>query len=326
MQRRAFITLLGGAAVWPRAARAQQAPVPVIGFLNSQSPEPFAAYVAAFRQGLREAGYHEGQNVAIEYRWAQGRWEDVPALAADLASRRVALIATSGGDPVAQAARAAAPTTPLVFLMGGDPMQTGLVASYSRPGGHATGATQLTLSLGPKRLGLLREMIPNGSTIAVLVNPSFAGTETRMREIEDAARNIGQRLDFVSAASDGEIDGAFAEIGRRRREALLVAGDPFFNSRRARIVELAARHRIPAIYEWRDFVAVGGLMSYGTIISDLYRQIGVYAARVLKGDKPADLPVLQPSRFELVINVKTAKALGLAVPPSMQLLADEVIE
>jgi putative ABC transport system substrate-binding protein len=330
MKRRAVMTLLGGAAatslVRPLAAHAQQLRMPVIGFLNTQSPEAFAGYVAGFQQGLKEAGYVEGQNVAIEYRWARGRYEDLPQLAADLVRRGVTLIATTGGEPAAIAAKAATSTIPIVFLIGGDPVQQGLVASFNRPGGNATGATQLTFILDGKRLGLLREMMPSTASVAVLANPGFPGMEARMREIEAGARRISQELVRLDASSEGGLEAAFAEIARRRPGALLVAGDPFFNSRRDLIVALAAQCAIPAIYEWREFTFAGGLMSYGTVLSDLYRQTGLYVGRVLKGTSPADLPVVQPVKFELIINLRTAKALGLAVPATLLAIADEVIE
>jgi putative ABC transport system substrate-binding protein len=329
MRRRDFIALLGAAlappALSPYAAIAQQR-LPVIGFLNTQSPEPFEAYAAAFRQGVKEAGFTEGQNVNVEYRWARGRYDELPALAADLANRRVSVIVTSGGEPAALAAKAAAPSMPIVFLVGGDPVRMGLVASFNRPGGNITGATQLTLMLDAKRLGLLRELLPKSATIAVMYNPEFPGAEARKSEVVEAARRMEQAVDMVGASTEAAIDEAFAELARRRREAVLIAGDPFFNSRRNRIIGLAARHSIPAIYEWRDFSLAGGLMSYGTILSDLYRQAGVYAGRILKGEKPADLPVLQPTKFELVLNLKTAKALGLVFPPGVLAIADEVIE
>jgi putative ABC transport system substrate-binding protein len=327
VRRRDFITALGGAAVaWPRPAHAQQPRMPVIGFINTQSPEAFAGYVAGFHQGLREAGYAEGQNVTIEYRWARGRYEDLPQLAADLVHRGVALIAATGGDPAALAAKAATSTIPIVFLIGGDPVQQRLVASFNRPGGNATGATQISLSLDAKRLGLLREMLPGAATVALLANPAFPGNDNRMRDIEEGGRRIGLQLPRLEASTETELDAAFEEIGRQRPDALLVAGDPFFNSRRERIVALAARRAIPTMYEWREFALAGGLMSYGTMLADLYRQTGLYAGRILKGTSPADLPVVQPVKFELVVNLKTAKALGLTVPPTLLAIVDEVIE
>jgi putative ABC transport system substrate-binding protein len=325
MKRRAFIALLGGVAAWPLAARAQQPAIPVIGFLNSGSPEAFASYVDAFQNGLNEAGFVDGRNVKIEYRWARGRYDQLPSLATELVERKVAAIAASG-EPAVIAAKAATLTVPLVFLIGGDPVRLGLVTGFNRPGGNATGVTILTLMLDVKRLGLLREALARAATITVLVNPSFPGSEGRMRDVQQAARDIGQELVVAAARDEAEIEKAFADFDRRRPDALLVAGDPFFNARRDQIVTLAARYAIPAIYEWRDFVAAGGLMSYGTQLPDLYRQQGSYTGRILNGAKPADLPVLQPTKFEFVINLKTAKALGLTIPPGILAIADEVIE
>ena len=325
MKRREFITLLGGAAAWPLATRAQQAAMPVVGFLNSGSPETFASYVDAFLLGLKEAGFVEGRNVAIEYRWARGRYNQLPSLAAELVARSVAVIAASG-EPSVLAARAATSTTPIAFLIGGDPVQLGLVAGFNRPGGNATGVTILTLALDLKRLGLLRDTLPKAATIAVLVNPNFPGSEVRSRDVQKAARSIRQDLVIAAARDEAEIDQVFADFDRRRPDALLVAGDPFFNAQRDQIVALAAHHAVPAIYEWREFAAAGGLMSYGTYLPDLYRQQGSYTARLLKGAKPADLPVWQPTKLELVINLKTAKTLGLTIPPGVLAIADEVIE
>ena len=326
--RREFITLLGGAAMSaPLPAQAQRpSAVPLVGFLNTQSPEAFASYVEAFRDGLRETGYTEGQNVAIEYRWARGRNDTLPGLAAELVARRPAVVATSGGELAAVAVKAATLTIPIVFLTGGDPVQQGLVQSFNRPGGNLTGMTQLTLALDPKRLGLLRELMPQSNTLALLVNPTFPGAEARRRRLEEAARAIGLDLIALHASSEAEIEQTLSNFDRRRADALLVGGDPFFNSRRDLLVTLVARLKIPAMYEWRDFVAVGGLMSYGTHLPDAYRQAGIYAGRILKGEKPADMPVLQPTQFKLILNLKTASALGLAFPPSLLALADEVIE
>jgi putative tryptophan/tyrosine transport system substrate-binding protein len=325
-RRREFIALLGGAAAsWPLAARAQQPAMPVIGFLNSASPEAFASYVDAFLNGLNEVGFAEGRNLAVEYRWARGRYDRLPSLATELVERKVAVIAASG-EPAVMAAKTAALTVPVVFLIGGDPVRLGLVAGFNRPGGNATGVTILTLMLDEKRFGLLRETLARAATIAVLMNPSFPGSEARMGDLQQAARAIGQELIIAAARDEAEIEKAFADFHRRRPDALLVAGDPFFNARRDQIVALAARYAVPAIYEWRDFVAAGGLMSYGTQLPDLYRQQGSYTGRILKGAKPADLPVLQPTKFEFVINLKTAKALGLIIPPGVLAIADEVIE
>jgi putative ABC transport system substrate-binding protein len=326
MRRRAFILGGGAAAAWPRAARAQQAPIPVVGFLGTASPGPFAHLVAGFRQGLQETGFVEGRNVAIEYRWAEGQYERVPALAADLVRRQVAVIVTIGGETSAAAAKAATATIPIVFNSGTDPVKRGLVASLARPGGNATGVNIFTTELAEKRLGLLHDLVPASSTIAVLLNPNFAPAAINVRESEATARAIGKVIAIFNAKSELEIDAAFAEIVQARPGALLVAADPFFNSRREQIVALAARHAIPAIYEWREFAQAGGLMSYGTSLVEAHRQQGVYAGRILKGEKPADLPVVQLSKFELVINLKTAKALGLAIPPGVLAIADEVIE
>jgi putative ABC transport system substrate-binding protein len=325
MNRRAFISLFSGAAAWPLAARAQQTAIPVIGFLNSASPEAFGSYVDAFLIGLNEAGFVEGRNLAIEYRWARGRYAQLPSLAAELVEHKVAVIAASG-EPAVLAARAATSTVPIVFLIGGDPVRLGLVAGFNRPAGNVTGVTILTLTLDMKRLGLLREALASAATIAVLVNPNFPGSEARTGDVQQAARNIGQELVITVARDEAEIEKAFADFERRRPDALLVAGDPFFNARRDQIVALAARYAVPAIYEWRDFAVAGGLMSYGTQLPDLYRQQGSYAGRILKDAKPAELPVLQPTKFEFVINLKTAKALGLEIPDRLLALADEVIE
>jgi putative ABC transport system substrate-binding protein len=324
IRRREFITLLGGAAAWPLAARAQQA-LPVVGFLSSQSPEAFAPYVSGFRDGLKEAGFIEGKNVAIEYRWSRGRNDALPSLAVELAALRPAVIVTSGGQPVALAAKAAS-STPIVFLTGGDPVRQGLADSFNRPGGNATGVTQLTLTLDPKRLGLLRELVPQSNSVAFLSNPNFPGAEERQQRLHDSARAIGLELVVLHAGNEAAIDEALSNIDRERISALLVGGDPFFNSRRDKIVTLVARKGIPAIYEWREFASAGGLMSYGTSLADAYRQTGLYAGRILKGEKPAEMPILQPTKFELVINLKTVRMLGLTIPPGLLAIADEVIE
>jgi putative ABC transport system substrate-binding protein len=325
MRRREFITLLGGtAAGWPLAARAQQPAMPVVGFLHTSTAAPFLDMVGAFRKGLNEAGFIEGQNVAIEYRWAEFQYDRLPALAADLVARRVTVISVFG-PPAALAAKAATVTIPIVFSVGVDPVDTGLVASLNRPGGNLTGVTLLTASLGAKRVGLLRELIPKADLMAVLVNTTSEGM-TQAKDVQDAARKAGLRAIVLNAATDADIDAAFATLSRQRIGGLMVGGDQFLDTRRDRIVALAARHSMPTIYHRRVFVAGGGLMSYGTSIADVYRHVGVYTGRILKGEKPADLPVLQPTKFELVINLKAANALGLTIPPGVLAIADEVIE
>jgi ABC-type uncharacterized transport system substrate-binding protein len=326
LKRRDFITLLGGAAVaWPRAVRAQQPAMPVIGFLNGASPDGYAPYVAAFRQGLKEAGYVDGQNATIEYRWAEGHYDRLPALAADLIQRRVTVIAATT-TPAARAAKAATSTVPIVFTTADDPIRLGLVASLNRPGGNVTGVSNLLVELGSKQLGLLRELAPGTTAIAVLTNPSFPGTERQLRDVEVAARVLGLQLIVLRASTEREMETAFANVARQGGVALLVGVDPFFLERRDHVVALAARHALPAIYPVREFAVAGGLMSYGSDFADSYRQAGIYTGRIVRGEKPADLPVQRSTKFEFVINFKTAKALGLAVPNSMQLLADEVIE
>src|SRR6516225_8108153 len=327
MNRRSFIMLLGGAAAAsPLAARAQQAAMPVVGYLQSGAPGPSASYLDALRRGLSETGYSEGQNLRIEYRWAEGRYDRLPALAADLVRRNVEVIATGGGPPAALAAKNATSTIPIVFVVGTDPVELGLVASLARPGGNLTGASMLMTALNPKRLELLSELVSRAKMIALLVNPDYSGAEEMMRETQEAAHARGLQLHIVKARTEGEIDAAFATLVQLHTDALVVGNDTFFDGRREQLVEMAARHAIPAIFGWRVFAAAGGLISYGPSVASAYRQAGAYIGRILSGDKPADLPVQQPTKFELVINLKAARALGLTVPDKLLALADEVIE
>ena len=327
MKRRQFITLLGGAAAaWPMAVLAQARLTPVIGFLNSLSRERWLAYLAAFHQGLKETGYVDGQNITIEYRWADGHYDRLPKLAADLVQRHVDLIVATGGNPAALAAKVATTTTPIVFIAAGDPVKEGLVASLSRPGGNMTGVSILTTSLEAKRLEFLHDLIPDATAIAVLLNPNFPEAETQLNVVQTAADRLGQQIRVLNAASEAEIEQAFAELTQHRTKALLVASDPLFFELRDRLVALAAHYAIPTIYFVREFTTAGGLISYGASLSHTYQQMGLYSGRILKGDKPADLPVVQPTRFELVLNLKTAKALGLSVPQTIQVAAEEVIE
>jgi putative ABC transport system substrate-binding protein len=310
----------------PLTARAQQAAVPVIGFLSSRSPGESASVVAAFRESLNEAGFIEGRNIAIEFRWADGQYDRLPAMAADLVSLKVALIIAAGGDRPALAAKAATSTIPIVFTGSDFPVKVGLVASLSRPGGNVTGASLFTSELEAKKLALLREMVPKTSLIAMLVNPTNPSAETDIGDVQTAAAAVGQRIFLLRAGSERDIDAAFEMVVQQRADALLVAHDPYFLSRREQFIAQAAHHKVPAIYEFREFVLGGGLMSYGSRITDNYRLGGSYAGRILKGAKPTELPVQQPTKFELVINLKTAKALGLDVPPTLLARADEVIE
>jgi putative tryptophan/tyrosine transport system substrate-binding protein len=327
MRRRDFIKVIAGsAATLPLAARAQQPAMPVIGYLQSASPSYFAQFSDAVRQGLNEIGYVEGQNVAIERRSAEGHYDRLAALAAGLVDRQVAVILAAGGTDPAKAAKAATSNIPIVFVSAADPVRTGLVASLNRPGGNVTSVSLLASALDAKKLGLLRELAPKASTIGVLINPDYPSANSQREEAQQAAARLGLRPLMLSARADGEIDLAFASAAKQGADALLVATDPFLLSRRERLVALAARYAVPAIYAQREVVTAGGLISYGPHFWDGYRQAGAYVGRVLKGEKPADLPVLQPTKFELVINLKTAKALGLEVPDRLLALADEVIE
>ena len=326
MRRREFITLIGGAATWPLAGRAQQAALPVIGFIRDGSADPNARFAAAFRKGLNETGYIEGQNVTVEYHWLEGTYDRLPALLADLVRRRVAVIATPGTLP-SRAAKAATAAIPIVFGVGEDPVKLGLVASLARPGGNVTGINFFAQETVAKRLRLLHELVPKAIRVAVLVNPGNATVaESTVREAQKAAPSMGLQIQILNATTIGEIDAAFATLARERLDALFVAGDAFLINRRVQLVTLSARDRIPASYPIREPVEAGGLMSYGTDLADSFRQIGVYTGTILKGAKPADLPVLQSTKFELVINLTTAKALGLTIPAGVLSIADEVIE
>lgn len=327
MRRREFITALGGAAVaWPVVTRAQQ-PVKKIGFLSVSSPGPHTPFVAAFNEGLKETGFIEGQNLAIEYSWAEGNFDRLPALAADFIRDKVDVIAAVSGDLSIRAAINASSTIPIVFITGSDPVQTGLVASLGRPGGNATGFSMIANELMAKRFELLSELVPKIRTIALLINPKYhSATEGTIPLVQQAASVKGVRLHILKAANEDEFEPAFASLARLKADALIVGTDPFFTSRRERIVALASRYSVPAIYEWQEFVTAGGLISYGTSLTSLYREAGVYVGKILKGAKPADLPIQQPTKFELVINVTAAKALGLTVPPTLLTAADKVIE
>jgi putative tryptophan/tyrosine transport system substrate-binding protein len=325
MKRRTFIAGMGAATLWPLAARAQQ-PMPVVGYLSSRSPGESETVVAAFRQGLGEAGYVVGQNVAVEYRWAEGQYDRLPALAAELVSRKVAAILAAGGPPSALAAKKTTSTIPIIFSAADDPVGLGLVASLSRPGGNVTGMSVFNSALGAKRFALLHELVPSAGTIVYLTNPANPSVQLEVKAVQEAANMFGTDLQVLNASNDQEVEAAFARLAELHAGAIIVAGEPYFDSRRAAIVGLASRYAIPASYSWRENVAMGGLLSYGTSITDSYRNSGVYCGRILKGEKPADLPVMQPTKFEMTINLKTAKTLGLTIPPALLTGADEVIE
>jgi putative ABC transport system substrate-binding protein len=327
MRRREFITLLGGAAAWPLAARAQQPAMPVVGLVTGGSPEAAVRMGGGFRSGLNEGGYVEGQNVTVEYQWLDGQYDRLPSLMADLVRRRVAVIATPGSNPAALAAKAATTTIPIVFGVGADPIELGLVASLARPGGNATGINFFVADIAAKRLGLLHDLVPKAVRIAVLINPANASTaEATLRDMPEAARAIGLQIVVLNASTGREIEAAFATLVRDRADALFVGADAFFNSRRVQLANMAARHAIPTAFAVREYVDAGGLMSYGTSLADMYRHVGAYSGRILKGARPADLPVLQSTKFELVINLQTARMLGLTVPDKLLVAADEVIE
>jgi putative ABC transport system substrate-binding protein len=327
MRRRDFIKVtVGSAAVWPLTARAQQPAMPLIGFLSSRSPNESEALVAAFREGLAEIGYVEGQNANIAFRWAEGQYDRLPQLAAELLKTQVAVIASVGGSVSALAAKSATRTIPIVAVTGGDPVKVGLVASFNRPGGNITVVNPTSGLFIAKRLGLLRELVPTAALIGVLLNPKYPDSATQLDDIDEAARTVGQQIYVVNASTEQDIDAAFASLSQQGIGALISGVDPFFDTRRDKIIALAAHHAVPTIYGQRAYAVAGGLMSYAPSFTEAYRQAGIYVGRILKGEKPADLPVVQPTKYELVINLKTAKALGLKVPVSMQLLADEVIE
>jgi putative tryptophan/tyrosine transport system substrate-binding protein len=327
MQRRAFITLLGGAAVVsPLTARAQQSTMPTIGFLGSASPDGYAPFVGGFLWGLKDAGFIDGENVAIAYRWAEGQYDRLPSLAADLVAKRVSVIVATGGLPTSLAAKEATKTIPIVFTLGSDPVKFGLVASLNRPGGNVTGVSLFAYLLDAKRVELMHELVPAAATIALLVNPNNPLADTQFADVEAASRTFGQQVVVLKASSGSDIDEAFAALSQRRVSALLVSADSFLLARRNQIVALVERYNVPAMYEWRQFAEAGGLMSYGVDLVDAYRQAGVYVAKILNGAKPADLPVLQPTKFELVINLKTAKKMGLDLTAKLLALADDAIE
>jgi putative tryptophan/tyrosine transport system substrate-binding protein len=326
MRRRQFLHILGGAAAWPLAAWAQQQAMPVVGFMSGRSPDDSVRVVAAFRDGLGEAGFVDGQNVTIEYRWGLGQYDRMPALAADLVNRHVAVLVGVGGDVSAVAAKQATATIPIVFGLGGNPVKAGLVESLNRPGGNATGFTLLTSELEAKRLGMLHDLVPGAAVIGALLNPNFPPAVSQLQQLEEAARTINQKISVLKAGNDTELDAAFASLVEQKVGALLVTADPYFDTRRDRFIALAQQNRLPTMYQFRDYAVAGGLISYGPSITDMYRQAGVYTGQILKGAKPADLPVLQPTKFEFVVNLKTAKALRLVIPAGLISYADEVIE
>jgi len=326
MKRREFITFVGGAAAFPLAARAQQQTIPVIGFLSSRSQHEAAGVVRAFHEGLAETGFSEGRNITIEYRWGEGNYDRLQAMAEDLVRLKVAVLVTTGGEPSALAAKAATSTIPNVFTVGGDPIKIGLVSSLNRPGGNATGVSLMTSTPETKRLGILQEVVPSAIVVGVLINPRYQEAQTQLSELQGAARSLGRTILALHASNETDIDIAFATLVKERAGALIVTADPFLLGPRDRIVRLAATHAVPTIYFSREFVQAGGLMSYGANIATGYRQVGVYTGRILRGEKPADLPVVQATRFDFVVNLKTANALGLTLPPGLVALADEVIE
>jgi len=326
MRRREVITLIGGAASWPIAARAQQAAMPVIGFMHTASADQFTHLVSAFRTGLKEVGYIEGQNVVIEYRWAEGQYDRLPKFAADLVARQVSVLAATGGDLSGRAAKATNTTIPIVFEVGGDPVQLGLVASLNRPGGNLTGTTLLSAELAPKRLELLHDLVPKAINVALLVNPTSPDADAQAKELQAVAPAVGMQVQVFQAGNDSDLDDAFAAMAERNANALVLQADPFFTNRRDRLVSLANRHAIPAMYPFREFATAGGLMTYGADIAEVFRETGVYTGRILRGQSPADLPVLQPTKFDLVLNLKAAKALGITVPLTLQMTANDVIE
>ena len=326
MRRRDFIPLIGSVAAWPLAARAQQQAMPVVGFMSARSPSEAASDLAAFRQGLGQTGYFEGKNVTIEYHWAEGHYDRLPAMAAELVARQVAVIAAVGGEPSGLAAKAATNTIPIVCTLGGDAVKAGLVTQLNRPGGNITGLTVSVADLGPKRLELTHQLVPNASAVTVLINPKYSAGLVEARDVEAGARSLGLQITVLEASSESEIDNALAVLAQHKMDPLIINTDPFLFGQRQQIVQLAARRNVPTVYFLREFVNAGGLMSYGPSIANSYRQAGIYVGRVLKGEKVGELPVVQPTKFDLVINLRTASALGLEIPTNLLVRADEVIE